>query len=119
MLSHVSPCAVQFDPVVQSQGDTATATHDLYKNKKGHSSPFVPLFFTVMKTAVLLSTFVVLWDLVAAVHFPIVGKRQNRHLERRSTVSGSAALTDSNDVQYSANITLGGLQFSVLIDTGR
>jgi hypothetical protein len=73
-----------------------------------------------MKSAVLLSCLFVLWDVVAAVRLPVVGKRHPRGLERRdSNVLGTAALTDDTDVQYTTNITLGGVQFTVLIDTGR
>ena len=76
-----------------------------------------------MRSAVLLSTLFVFWDVVGAFRLPVagnIGKRQPRNIERRdSNVVGTAALTDTSDVQYSANITLGGLPFSVLIDTGR
>jgi hypothetical protein len=73
-----------------------------------------------MKSAVLLSSLFVIWDVVAAVRLPIVGKRHPRNLERRaSNILGTAALTDDTDVEYTTNITLGGVQYSVLIDTGR
>jgi hypothetical protein len=70
-----------------------------------------------MKSAVLLSSLLLLWDVAAALRLPVVGKRS---LERRaSSITGTAALTDDTDVEYTTNITLGGVQFTVLIDTGR
>jgi hypothetical protein len=71
-----------------------------------------------MKTAAFLSTLAVLWDFARAGHLSVVGRRQPPNVARRG-IEGSAALTNTNDVQYTANITLGGVSFPVLIDTGR
>ena len=70
-----------------------------------------------MKAVALLSTLAVLWEVASAKHLPIIGRRQ--HGVGRRQIEGSSGLTNTNDVQYTANITLGGLSFPVLIDTGR
>ncbi|KZT23418.1 acid protease [Neolentinus lepideus HHB14362 ss-1] len=57
-----------------------------------------------------------------ALRLDIHGRRLDlgidNSLVRRGNIFGQSALNDSGDVQYTTNITLGGQQFSVLIDTG-
>ncbi|TFK52405.1 acid protease [Heliocybe sulcata] len=61
-------------------------------------------------------------DHVNALRLDIHGKRvpfeAGNNLLRRGNIFGSSTLSDSDDIQYTTNITLGGQQFSVLIDTG-
>lgn len=38
---------------------------------------------------------------------------------KRTNLWGANSLTNQNDIQYHANITLGGASFVVIIDTGR
>jgi hypothetical protein len=65
----------------------------------------------------------VLSSLVDAAHLPVTGRSvvgtaqsARRKVSRRSNMSG---LTNSNDVVYMMNITLGGAPYDVMIDTGR
>lgn len=67
-------------------------------------------------------------ELVLATTFSIVGRPRRSvdvpGLRRRSVDigafgNGSEILDDASDTIYSANITLGGAEFEVLIDTGR
>lgn len=44
--------------------------------------------------------------------------RDNEALGRRGNLQGDSPLQNSADISYYANITLGGVSFSVLIDTG-
>lgn len=53
---------------------------------------------------------------VAALHFPVNGKLISPHVHKREHISG---LDNSQNLLYYANITLGGMNFSVQIDTGR
>lgn len=62
-----------------------------------------------------------------ALTFPIVGRSRSQphRLGRRavdmngSYGNGSTSVSNSGDTEYSCNITLGGAEFEVLIDTGR
>jgi hypothetical protein len=53
---------------------------------------------------------------VAALCFPVNGKLTSPHVRKRDHISG---LDDAQNLKYYANITLGGKDFSVQIDTGR
>ena len=61
------------------------------------------------------------------ISFPIVGRPRSaaRQLRKRtidmngSYGNGSTLVVDDGDTEYSCNITLGGAEFEVLIDTGR
>jgi predicted aspartyl protease len=59
---------------------------------------------------------------VRAAHFDLKGKRtspfESIDLQRRDGVQG-VSLNDSADISYTCNITLSGVPFTVLIDTGR
>lgn len=61
-------------------------------------------------------------DLAYALRLDMHGRqpdlRADSPLVRRGNIFGQSALNDSSDIQYTTNITLGGQQFSVLIDTG-
>jgi hypothetical protein len=74
-----------------------------------------------MRTISALPFLALLCDCVAAVHFPVIGSIQKRNLEldRRADVLGSAPLNNTDDIVYRTNISLGGVPFLVLIDTGR
>lgn len=69
----------------------------------------------------LLAAVAVLTDLTSAVRFDVQGRRHAepalKHWPRDP--AHMAALTNSGDISYYTNITLGGIPFSVLIDTGR
>ena len=69
----------------------------------------------------LLSLLALPVDLADAVRIGITGHRTPpRHtLQRRATLTGLTGLNDSSDITYTTNITLGGNEFSVIIDTGR
>lgn len=54
---------------------------------------------------------------VNALHIRAVGRRNP--LRRRTSISGVSPLVDSADIQYYTNLTMGGQQFTVMIDTGR
>ena len=65
-------------------------------------------------------------ELALATTFNIVGRPRSslRALQRRSVDigafgNGSEILDNGADTIYAANITLGGAEFEVLIDTGR
>lgn len=67
-------------------------------------------------------------ELVLATTFSIVGRPRHTvdipNLRRRSVDigafgNGSEVLDDASDTIYAANLTLGGAEFEVLIDTGR
>jgi predicted aspartyl protease len=73
-----------------------------------------------MRTLTSLLTLSFACNLAVAVHFPVIGSSiQRRSLDKRADVLGSASLNNTNDVHYETNITLGGVSFTVLIDTGR
>ena len=50
-------------------------------------------------------------------HLKVTGKRNDPNVKynKRGNVEGSSTLTNSADVSYYANVTLGGAPFSVLI----
>ncbi|KAF9646038.1 acid protease [Thelephora ganbajun] len=56
----------------------------------------------------------------SGLHLKVVGKPNPYNLRhnKRGNIIGSSTLSNSGDVSYYANITLGGASFSVLIDTG-
>ncbi len=63
---------------------------------------------------------------IGALKFDITGKRQSlsaglykRDDTPNSFGNGSTFLTETSDIRYSCNITLGGQDFLVRIDTGR
>lgn len=58
-------------------------------------------------------------DLAVAVQLGIQGTLSKRFLSSRASISGQSTLTDSLNLEYSTNITLGGQIFECLIDTGR
>ena len=59
-------------------------------------------------------------DLADALRVGLQGKHARPQLlTRRASLAGTTVLNDTSNIQYSTNITLGGNQFSVLIDTGR
>lgn len=66
----------------------------------------------------LLSFLALPTELVGAIRLDVQGRR-GRNLQRRGDITGSSALSDSNDIQYYVNLTLGGQSFQVEIDTGR
>lgn len=67
----------------------------------------------------LLSFLALPTELVGALRLDVQGRR-GRNLQRRGGfTTGSSALSDSNNIQYYVNLTLGGQAFSVEIDTGR
>lgn len=69
----------------------------------------------------LLLSFVALpAELVGAIRFDLQGRRgpSARHLHKRGTIAGSTSLDDANNIAYTLNLTLGGSQFEVQIDTG-
>lgn len=68
-----------------------------------------------------LSSFIAFGDVVNAIKLTMHGRRHPTSsddvvLGRRGNVS---PLTNKGDVSYYTNITLGGAEFTVLIDTGR
>ncbi|KAJ7069540.1 aspartic peptidase domain-containing protein [Mycena amicta] len=68
-----------------------------------------------------LLALLLLTDLSCATRLSIQGRRiptERRGLVPRGSLSGSSPVDDSADLQYTTNITLGGVPFEVLIDTG-
>lgn len=55
---------------------------------------------------------------VCALHAPLSG-RPTPKLARRASMLGTTMLDNSKDLSYFLNITLGGAQYTVQIDTGR
>jgi len=53
-----------------------------------------------------------------AIHLRING-RPNNQLQTRGNLNGSSPLSNSVDISYYSEITLGGQAYTVLIDTGR
>jgi hypothetical protein len=75
-----------------------------------------------MKSSLLIASIVAIGNSVNAFHLNLVGKRQappSSSLRKRAAIFGSETLSDSLDIQYSCNITIGGVPFATLIDTGR
>lgn len=69
-----------------------------------------------------LLTFILLGDFACALRLNFEGRRttaESRGLQRRGSLAGTSPLGDSADLQYTTNITVGGVSFEVLIDTGR
>ncbi len=61
-------------------------------------------------------------DLAEAVRLGLQGKHIHPirgGLNRRTSLTGTTSLNDTQDINYTTNITLGGNQFAVIIDTGR
>ncbi|KAJ7079759.1 aspartic peptidase domain-containing protein [Mycena belliarum] len=68
-----------------------------------------------------LLTFILLGDFACALRLHFEGRRipqEQRELRRRGSLAGSSPLENSADLQYTANITVGGVPFEVIIDTG-
>ncbi|KAJ7367303.1 aspartic peptidase domain-containing protein [Mycena albidolilacea] len=68
-----------------------------------------------------LLAFVLLGDFSCALRLNFEARRipaERRGLYRRGSLSGSSPLDDSADLQYTTNITVGGVSFDVMIDTG-
>ncbi|THG98835.1 hypothetical protein EW026_g3423 [Hermanssonia centrifuga] len=60
-------------------------------------------------------------DLAEAVRLGLQGKHIHPirgGLNRRTSLTGTTSLNDTQDINYTTNITLGGNQFAVIIDTG-
>ncbi|KAI0696265.1 acid protease [Cytidiella melzeri] len=59
-------------------------------------------------------------DLAEAVRVGIQGTHTSlaSRLQSRTSLSGSTSVSDSSNIQYTTNITLGGSSFAVIIDTG-
>lgn len=57
-------------------------------------------------------------ELVGAIRLSLHGTH-SRRLHRRGSIVGSSGLSDGDDITYSTNLTLGGTQYEVQIDTGR
>ena len=53
----------------------------------------------------------------SSLHFRVNGKRNPPNLKynKRGNIVGSSTLSNSADISYYANVTLGGVSFSVLI----
>ena len=69
-----------------------------------------------------LSIGLILADTIEAARMQLRGELNSPNkLRRRSTSSlrGQSTLTDLTDVAYFVNITLGGEEFEVVLDTGR
>jgi hypothetical protein len=70
----------------------------------------------------LLTFYPAIFGIADATHFPLIGRlspgRDRRTLARRTTMNAEG-LTNSNDVEYFTNVTLGGAPYVVQIDTGR
>jgi hypothetical protein len=76
--------------------------------------------YRFMKTVAFFSTLIVLWDVSSAGHLSVIGRRRPQAVDVvRRRIQGNVGLMNTDDVQYTTNITLGGLEFPVLIDTGR
>ncbi|KAJ7625282.1 aspartic peptidase domain-containing protein [Mycena polygramma] len=74
-----------------------------------------------LKLPASLLAFVLLADFSCALRLQIEGRRipvEQRGLQRRGNLAGSSPLENSADLQYTTNITVGGVSFEVLIDTG-
>jgi hypothetical protein len=73
-----------------------------------------------MKSSLFIASLVAFGNSAHAVHLNLVGKRQtpSSSLRKRAAIFGSETLSDSLDIQYSCNISLGGVEFATLIDTG-
>lgn len=72
--------------------------------------------YTDQMLVILVLAFLYLFSYVNASHFIIRGRHTSPHLNKRAHVSG---LDNGQNLKYYTNITLGGIPFSVGIDTGR
>nr|GAT43188.1 predicted protein [Mycena chlorophos] len=75
----------------------------------------------LLKLPTSLLALVLFSDLSCAIRVPFQGRRipaERRGLLPRATLSGSSSVSDSADLEYMTNITLGGVAFEVMIDTG-
>jgi hypothetical protein len=81
--------------------------------------PFSSLLFNPMRSLVPLRLFLPVFTFTAityALKVPIdVLSPNSKGLERRAPIP----VVDTGNAQYSANITIGGVQVRVLLDTGR
>lgn len=66
----------------------------------------------------LLLSHTLLSSTVVALHAPLY-RRSYPKFTRRSDVFGMSSLNNSMNTGYFMNVTLGGVHYSVLIDTGR
>ncbi|KAJ7264460.1 aspartic peptidase domain-containing protein [Mycena haematopus] len=68
-----------------------------------------------------LLALVLLADSSCALRLNVEGRRipaERRALQKRSSLTGSSPLDDTADLQYTTNLTVGGVPFVVMIDTG-
>ena len=72
-----------------------------------HSSLLLPLGLLAFEHGVL------------ATRMRMSGRTELPDLQRRTAMSGQASVGDSNNVQYTINVTLGGQPLQIMIDTGR
>ncbi|PCH39891.1 acid protease [Wolfiporia cocos MD-104 SS10] len=73
-----------------------------------------------MKAAAItlsLSLLALHFESAGAIQLDLVG-RPAQHLRKRASITGSSGLTDSSNIAYYVNLTLGGAEFEVQIDTG-
>ncbi len=79
---------------------------------KSHILPFL-----IISSCLALAT-----NLAEAARLGLQGKRIHpirSGINRRASLTGTTSLNDTQDINYTTNITLGGNQFTVIIDTGR
>ncbi|KAJ7486168.1 aspartic peptidase domain-containing protein [Mycena galericulata] len=65
-----------------------------------------------------LLSFIFLGDFAYALRLNLEGRHVPRGLGRRASLAGSSPLGDTAELQYTANITIAGQAFQVLVDTG-
>jgi hypothetical protein len=75
-------------------------------------------------SAVLGAALLTLSDVAHAVHLPLKGaalgsSHSRQRLDKRASLFGASTLNDTSNVAYYTNVTLGGNQYTVQIDTGR
>ncbi|PSR78177.1 hypothetical protein PHLCEN_2v7509 [Hermanssonia centrifuga] len=78
---------------------------------KSHILPFL-----IISSFLALAT-----NLAEAARLGLQGKRIHpirSGINRRASLTGTTSLNDTQDINYTTNITLGGNQFTVIIDTG-
>ncbi|THU86317.1 acid protease [Dendrothele bispora CBS 962.96] len=73
--------------------------------------------------SLILSVAILSFSSVNAVQLDLIGRRKNSLFRKRDESgtfgNGSLALRNEQDISYSCNVTLGGRDFEVSIDTGR
>ncbi|KAK7048656.1 peptidase A1 domain-containing protein [Favolaschia claudopus] len=101
-----------------------TASFVTYRSALTHFSlSLLSLSLMFSKLPVSLLAFVLFSDVSCALRLQFEGRhipleQRLKGLHRRNALAGSSPLQDSADLQYTTNITVGGAQFNVLIDTG-